>query len=174
MSPSTVPQLNTAITHLREVLGDQTYESHTCKGETMITAAMVTYAYDHIDQARTELKAVSKSRPHLRHLRWSTTVPRSPWSLCLYSSSQNMLGLHPNQALNERGSLGVHDRLGITPRPSRGGQQITSRSDKPATQLRRRPIAVHQGSAPLWALHRRIRRNRIWPVTGSNESGCAE
>ena len=50
----------TAIAHLRDVLGDQTYESLARKGETMTTAAMVTYAYDQIDQARTELNAVSK------------------------------------------------------------------------------------------------------------------
>jgi predicted ATPase len=55
-SASTVPQLSTAIAHLRDVLGDQTYESLTRKGETMTTAAMVTYAYDQIDQARTELE----------------------------------------------------------------------------------------------------------------------
>jgi hypothetical protein len=54
------PELNVAITHLREVLGDQTYEALTHKGEAMTTAAMVTYAYDQIDQARTELNAVSK------------------------------------------------------------------------------------------------------------------
>ncbi len=53
-------EINTAITHLREVLGDQTYESLARKGETMTTAAMVTYAYDQIDQARTELNAVSE------------------------------------------------------------------------------------------------------------------
>ncbi len=51
-----VPEINTAITHLRDVLGDQTYESLARKGETMTTAAMVTYAYDQIDQARTELE----------------------------------------------------------------------------------------------------------------------
>jgi hypothetical protein len=51
-----VPEISTAITHLREVLGDQTYESLAHKGETMTTAAMVTYAYDQIDQARTELE----------------------------------------------------------------------------------------------------------------------
>ena len=55
-----VPEITTAITHLREVLADQTYESLARKGETMTTAAMVTYAYDQIDQARTELNAVSK------------------------------------------------------------------------------------------------------------------
>jgi predicted ATPase len=50
-----VPELTTAIAHLRDVLGDQTYESLARKGETMTTAAMATYAYDQIDQARTEL-----------------------------------------------------------------------------------------------------------------------
>ena len=53
---STVPELSTAIAHLREVLGDKTYESLARKGETMTTAAMATYAYDQIDQARTELE----------------------------------------------------------------------------------------------------------------------
>jgi hypothetical protein len=51
-----VPEISTAITHLREVLGEATYESLARKGETMTTAAMVTYAYDQIDQARTELE----------------------------------------------------------------------------------------------------------------------
>jgi hypothetical protein len=54
------PELDAATAHLREVLGDQTYESLARKGETMTTAAMATYAYDQIDQARTELNAVSK------------------------------------------------------------------------------------------------------------------
>ena len=56
LSASTVPQLSTAIAHLREVLGDPAYESLAHKGETMTTVAMVTYAYDQIDQARTELE----------------------------------------------------------------------------------------------------------------------
>jgi hypothetical protein len=60
MTAAAFPELGTAITHLREVLGDQTYESLARKGETMTTAEMVTYAYDQIDQARTELEAVSK------------------------------------------------------------------------------------------------------------------
>ena len=50
------PQLTTAIAHLRDVLGEATYESLARKGETMTTAAMVTYAYDQIDQARAELE----------------------------------------------------------------------------------------------------------------------
>jgi hypothetical protein len=54
------PEITTAVAHLRDVLGDQTYESLARKGEKMTTTAMVTYAYDQIDQARTELEAVSK------------------------------------------------------------------------------------------------------------------
>jgi predicted ATPase len=51
-----VPEITTAITHLRDVLGEATYESLAREGETMTTAAMATYAYDQIDQARTELE----------------------------------------------------------------------------------------------------------------------
>jgi hypothetical protein len=36
--------------------GDHSYESLARKGETMTTAAIATYAYDQIDQARTELE----------------------------------------------------------------------------------------------------------------------
>ena len=60
LSEVAYPEINTAITHLRDILGDQTYESLARKGETMTTAAMATYAYDQIDQARAELNAVSK------------------------------------------------------------------------------------------------------------------
>jgi predicted ATPase/class 3 adenylate cyclase len=60
MTAAIEPELSTAIAHLREVLGDQTYESLARKGEAMTTAAMATYAYDQIDQARAELNAVSK------------------------------------------------------------------------------------------------------------------
>ena len=56
LTSKSVSEFNTAIAHLREVLGDQTYESLARKGETMTTAAMATYAYDQIDQARTELE----------------------------------------------------------------------------------------------------------------------
>jgi hypothetical protein len=59
LTETAIPELRTAITHLRDVLGDQTYESLARRGETMTTAAIVTYAYDQIDQARTELNAVS-------------------------------------------------------------------------------------------------------------------
>jgi hypothetical protein len=57
---SVVAEISTAIIHLRDVLGDQTYQSLARKGETMTTAEMATYAYDQIDQARAELNAVSK------------------------------------------------------------------------------------------------------------------
>ena len=60
LSAAAVPEITTAITHLGDVLGEATYESLARKGETMTTAAMATYAYDQIDQARAELNAVSK------------------------------------------------------------------------------------------------------------------
>ncbi len=53
-------EFNTLIAHLRDVLGDPTYESLARTGETMTTAAMVAYAYDQIDQARAGLSADSK------------------------------------------------------------------------------------------------------------------
>jgi hypothetical protein len=46
------PEFTTAITDLRHVLGNRTYESLARRGDTMTTAAMVTYAYDQIDHAR--------------------------------------------------------------------------------------------------------------------------
>ena len=57
---SVVSEMDDAIAHLRDVLGDHTYDSLARCGEKMTAAAMVTYAYDQIDQARTELNAVSK------------------------------------------------------------------------------------------------------------------
>ena len=56
LTAASIPEINTAIAHLRAVLGDQTYESLARKGETMTTSEVVTYAYDQIDQARTELE----------------------------------------------------------------------------------------------------------------------
>ena len=56
LTAASFPELETAITHLRDVLGEATCESLARKGETMTTAAMATYAYDQIDQARTELE----------------------------------------------------------------------------------------------------------------------
>ena len=59
LAAATIPELGTASTHLRDVLGEATYESLARKGETMTIAAMATYVYDQIDQARAELNAVS-------------------------------------------------------------------------------------------------------------------
>ena len=55
-----MPEINVTIAHLRAVLGDQTYESFARKGETTSTAAMVSYAYGQIDQARAKFDAVAK------------------------------------------------------------------------------------------------------------------
>jgi predicted ATPase/class 3 adenylate cyclase len=60
LTTTSFPEFTAAITHLRGVLGEQTYESLARKAEPMTTAAMATYAYDQIDQARAELNAVSK------------------------------------------------------------------------------------------------------------------
>ncbi|MGA9360016.1 MAG: hypothetical protein WBW75_19035 [Mycobacterium sp.] len=60
MTAAALPELGTAIAHLRDVLGEATYESLARKGETMTTAAMATYAFDQIDQARAELNTVLK------------------------------------------------------------------------------------------------------------------
>jgi predicted ATPase/class 3 adenylate cyclase len=49
-------EFRTAIAHLREVLGEATYESLARTGAAMTRAEMATYAYDQIDQARAELE----------------------------------------------------------------------------------------------------------------------
>ncbi len=54
------PEMNELIAHLRDVLGDQTYESLAHQGQQMTTAAIATYAYDQIDQARADLKGASE------------------------------------------------------------------------------------------------------------------
>ena len=45
---------------MRDVLGNEIYESLARKGEAMTITAMAAFAYDQIDQARAELNAVSK------------------------------------------------------------------------------------------------------------------
>jgi hypothetical protein len=52
----TTPEITTTITHLHDVLGDDTCESLARNGKTMAAAQMARYAYDEIDQARTELE----------------------------------------------------------------------------------------------------------------------
>ena len=53
-----LPEVDITITQLRNVLGNETYESLARKGAMMATASVATYAYDQIDQAKAELKAV--------------------------------------------------------------------------------------------------------------------
>jgi predicted ATPase/class 3 adenylate cyclase len=52
---ATFPEIATTMAHLREVLGDTTYESLTHNGAGMTNAAAVQYALDQIDRARAEL-----------------------------------------------------------------------------------------------------------------------
>ena len=49
------PEINTAITHLRQVLGEEPYESLARAGRDMTNTAIATYALDQIDLARAEL-----------------------------------------------------------------------------------------------------------------------
>ena len=50
-----LPELAALTTHLREILGNQVFESLARTGETMTVAAVATYAYDQIDHARAAL-----------------------------------------------------------------------------------------------------------------------
>jgi predicted ATPase len=59
LSAASYPEIKAAFAHLREVLGDQAYESLARKGEAMTTSAMAAYAYDQIDQVRAELNTVA-------------------------------------------------------------------------------------------------------------------
>jgi hypothetical protein len=58
------PEINAAIAHLRDQLGNQAYESLARVGAAMTTAAMAAYAYDQIDRARTSF-TISKWTTHL-------------------------------------------------------------------------------------------------------------
>jgi hypothetical protein len=56
ITTASFPELSTVIAHLRDVLGNQDYESLAQAGAKMTTAAMANYAFHQIDQARTELE----------------------------------------------------------------------------------------------------------------------
>ena len=60
ITKSWVPEIKTMIPHLRDVLGERTHAALSAKGAAMTAAAVTTYAYDQIDEARTELNVVSK------------------------------------------------------------------------------------------------------------------
>jgi hypothetical protein len=55
MTRASVPEINTIVGRLREVLGEQVYESLVRTGETMTSAEMATYALEQIDLARARL-----------------------------------------------------------------------------------------------------------------------
>ena len=55
MTEVTVNKISSAIAHLRDVLGDQVYESLAREGKSLTTAAIAAYAYEQIDQARAQL-----------------------------------------------------------------------------------------------------------------------
>ncbi|HEY6645721.1 MAG TPA: adenylate/guanylate cyclase domain-containing protein, partial [Mycobacterium sp.] len=55
MAVAAAPELTIAIAHLREVIGDQTYESFAQSGEAMTMATVAAYAYEQIDQVRAQL-----------------------------------------------------------------------------------------------------------------------
>ncbi len=57
LTTASFPKVNNAIEHLRDVLGDQAYDSFARKGAAMTVAEMVSYVYDQMDQARAELDA---------------------------------------------------------------------------------------------------------------------
>jgi len=56
MAAVTGPGLDQSIAHLREVLGDQTYQSFADAGRAMTLAAVATYAYEQIEAARAQLE----------------------------------------------------------------------------------------------------------------------
>ena len=56
-----LPEINTAIAHLREALGHQAYDSFANTGADMTNAAMATYALEQMDHARSDL-VVGESR----------------------------------------------------------------------------------------------------------------
>ena len=51
LAQTAFPEVSTAITHLREALGDGAYASLARAGQNMTNAAMATYAFDQIDRA---------------------------------------------------------------------------------------------------------------------------
>ena len=50
-----VPEINDAISHLRDVLGEDTYDALARAGASMAAAAIAPYAFDQIDQVRAQL-----------------------------------------------------------------------------------------------------------------------
>jgi predicted ATPase len=55
LTRTSVPEINTTISHLRKALGDEVYESLARTGETMTSAEMAAFALEQIDIARADL-----------------------------------------------------------------------------------------------------------------------
>jgi predicted ATPase len=53
-------EVDSVIAHLREIFGDQVYESLARKGKSMTVAAIMMYAFDEIERARSELNAAAE------------------------------------------------------------------------------------------------------------------
>ncbi len=49
------PEITTTIAHLRDILGDERYESLARAGQAMSNAEMAAYAFEQIDAARAKL-----------------------------------------------------------------------------------------------------------------------
>jgi predicted ATPase/class 3 adenylate cyclase len=59
---ATYPEIHATVAHLREVLGNEAYEALVQSGATMPNTALVTYAFEQIDQARAEVLQGDESR----------------------------------------------------------------------------------------------------------------
>jgi predicted ATPase len=59
MAVASFPQIPVTIAHIRECLGTQTYDALARKGTAMTPSAMVTYAFEQIDQARAALEQLA-------------------------------------------------------------------------------------------------------------------
>jgi hypothetical protein len=115
LSGAAFPETSTAAGHVRDALGNEIYESRTRKGETMTTAAMATYAYDQVDQARAERRR-SRNRRHMRvsNLRLEMTDPPTYSGCCgpTYSMRTSQLGrVHESCAL----AAGARNPESVTP-----------------------------------------------------------
>ena len=58
----TYPEIDTTIAHLRDVLGDESYESLARAGMTMSNTAMAKFALEQIDELRAHLMSAGESR----------------------------------------------------------------------------------------------------------------
>jgi hypothetical protein len=63
------PQITTAITHLREVLGDEAYESFAHAGLEMTNSGIATYALDQIDRLRAQFEQPAHSMGNMKDRR---------------------------------------------------------------------------------------------------------